>query len=115
MTIWVKQHQIFQLIATALVPLDDVVDVPPRIERNQLLAHRAALFLGNPEAQRFPFAFVRVPPGVFQSFLEVHLVYRIVRIGFRSDFGMPLDRNIAGIQQGGQFSAGMNPGEYPTT
>ena len=107
MTVGMQQQQIAQLVASALVPLDNMVNVPPAFERNQLLAHRAALALAKPQLQRLPLPLVRASPRIFQPLLEVHLVLWGVWVSLRLDLGVPLDRRIAGVQQVEQFAAGV--------
>lgn len=58
MAIRMQQHQILQLVAPPFVPLDLVVNVPPRLERNVLLTHRASLELSNPQGVNPPFTLI---------------------------------------------------------
>lgn len=49
MAVRMQQHQVLQLVTTALVPFNNVVDIPPGLERDVLLAHQETLFLSIPK------------------------------------------------------------------
>src|SRR5690554_3060078 len=115
MAVGMQQYQIVQLVPAPLVPLHHMVDVPPGFPGNELLARRAALALPGPERLQLPPTLRRFLPETFQPLLEIGLELRGVRIRFRLDLGMPLDRHIAGIEQIRSLAAGILSLEDPLT
>ena len=55
MAIGVQQHQVIQLVTTALCLMQNVVDVPPSLKRDVLIAHRTAFLLTFPKRVGLPF------------------------------------------------------------
>ena len=108
-----QQHQIFQVITAPFVAFVNMVNIPPRLERDVLITHRAAFELANPKLVHFPFTVFRYFPRVVHAFLEILFVHRVIRIGFSLDLRVPLNRRVICVQQCSDLATGVYVGEHP--
>src|SRR5919199_3695121 len=94
-----EQYTVFCTVCATFGSPSDVMVVPSRQLGDFLVAHRADTLLFFPQVQQLPSSAQFVCHFEAKALFKVDFPYRIIRIGWPSDFSMPFDRHRCGLEQ----------------
>ena len=88
------------------------MEMPSRFTGDLMVALWADSFLSEPQPDELVVSNLRIPHLKSQSFFEVGLPFRVVRVGGRFDFYVTFDGHVCGIEEsnGVRFTAAIHIG-----